>query len=133
MTKFADDTKLGGELEASEGKAIFQTDLAGWKSEPARTVWSLTETSARPCIWDHITQEPSAGWDLGGWGAIVDKLHRSQQWTTAAVKANWILGCIHRDITSGDTRCDIPLYQALDRPHPASSGLHNSRKDIDRL
>lgn len=39
----------------------------GRKSEPVRTVWSLTKASARSCTWDDITKKPSAGWDLCGW------------------------------------------------------------------
>jgi len=34
---------------------------------------------------------------------------------SAAVKANWILGCTRRDIASRDTT--IPLYSVLVRPH----------------
>ena len=43
LTRFADDTKLSGEVHTSEGKAILQRDLDGL----AGTVCSLTKTSAK--------------------------------------------------------------------------------------
>ena len=43
-------------------------------------------------------------------GVLADnKLNRSQQHTTATMKANWILGCIRRGITSRDGDVIIPL------------------------
>ena len=44
------------------------------------------------------------------------KLNMSQHCAAAAIKANWILGCICRGITSRGKDMIIPLYSAPVRP-----------------
>ncbi|GAB0202759.1 hypothetical protein GRJ2_002741500 [Grus japonensis] len=51
-------------------------------------------------------------------GLLIDeKLNMSRQCALAAQKANHVLGCIKRGVTSRSREGILPLYSALVRPH----------------
>ncbi|GAB0195006.1 mitochondrial enolase superfamily member 1 [Grus japonensis] len=101
LSKFADDTKLCGVVDTLEGRDAIQRDLDSPKHN-----YRLGEE------WIESSPEEK---DLGV--LIDEKLSMSQQCVLAAQKANRVLGCIKRGVTSRLREVILPLYSALVRPH----------------
>lgn len=72
--------------------------------------------SGEQCLTSGMTQPKSpvqAGSCLADLGVLLNnKVDMSQQSTTAATKADWILGCIHRRVSSRAGDVIIPLSDA---------------------
>ncbi|GAB0185824.1 hypothetical protein GRJ2_001047700 [Grus japonensis] len=147
LMKFADDTKLSGEVDTSEGRATLQEDLDRQTEEWANK--NLMKFNKDKCKVLHLGKHnPGVKHRLGStWlesssverdlEVLVDnKLNMSEQCAAAAKKANRMLGCINKGITSRGKEVIIPLYSVLVRPHLEYCVQFWSppyKKDVDRV
>uniref|UniRef100_A0A8C3F5J5 Reverse transcriptase domain-containing protein n=1 Tax=Chrysemys picta bellii TaxID=8478 RepID=A0A8C3F5J5_CHRPI len=146
LSKFTDDTKLGGEVHMLEGRDRVQSDLNKLEDWAKRNLMRFNKDKCRVL---HLGQKNPmhcyrlrTNWLSGGsaekdLGSTVDeKLDMSQQCTLVAKKANDTLVYIRRSIASRSREVITPLYLTLVRPHLEyciQFWAPHYRKDVDKL
>ncbi|CAM4621975.1 unnamed protein product [Caretta caretta] len=127
LIKFADDTKLGGIANLEKVRDTLQEDLddlVNWSninrmkfnSEKCKVMHlGINNKNFSYKLGTHQLEVTEEEKDLG---VLVDhRMTVSRQCDMAVKKANAVLGCIRRGISSRDKEVLVPLYKALVRPH----------------
>ena len=127
LSKFADDTKLGGVAETPGGCAAIQRDLDRLESWAEGNLMKFNKSNQvhGPAPGEEQPHAPAqAGGDLLESGSaekalavlVESRVTLSQHRALVAKKAKGIVGCMKRSMASRAREVILPLYSALVRP-----------------
>ncbi|GAB0177780.1 mitochondrial enolase superfamily member 1 [Grus japonensis] len=133
LSKFADDTKLGGAADTPEGCTAIQRDLGRLESQAERNLMKFNKDKCKVLhlgrnnpkrqhrLEVDLLGSSSLEKDLGL--VVGNKLSISQRRALVAKAANGILRCIKKSMASRSRGFILPLYSALVRPHLEEYGV----------